>query len=472
MPIAVADGRMNRLKQRCRGNITIRDNCTHRSSRHLLLRKRNDALLSMCDNKDGRVEEPNIKALSEFKFLDLCAGIGGFHQAMAKLGGECIGASEIDGACVATYEKNFKGTRMIGDLTQISNPSDISEFQVLCAGFPCQPFSKAGKQLGFKDEKRGQLFFKIMDILDSHPEVEFILLENVRNLSDHKEYWTTICNELKNRHFVITEDPLVLSPSDFGIPQIRERVFILGIREDLKDNRILPNSRITEGDLDLRKKKCDEYSALSILDADVDPSFVISPEREEALLAWDEFREQTNMKVIGFPIWLSSFGVGCNSDAAHFASVGFDDMPKWKQNFVRRNRHFYHMHRDFIDEWVEKYKMFDRIKLLQKFEWNCGNDVPNIKHGLIQIRQSGVRVKRPNFFPALVAMPNTPIIWDSRLEHFREITPREAARLQSFDEDFEFLGSNKQIYKQLGNAINVEIARQLGEGLFRLRIKD
>ncbi|RKI97168.1 DNA (cytosine-5-)-methyltransferase [bacterium D16-34] len=408
----------------------------------------------------------------DFNFIDLCAGIGGFHQAMSKLGGRCVGASEIDAMCMETYQKNFNDVPMLGDLTEINDVEDIEDFQVICAGFPCQPFSKAGKQQGFADEKRGKLFFKIMDILDNHPEVEFILMENVRNLSDRKDYWETIVKELKDRDFVITEDPLILSPSDFGVPQIRERVFILGIKKDLKNENLLPNSKITEDDLDLEKKKCDAEAALGILEDDVDSSYCITEDREEALLAWDEFRAGTNIRVIGFPIWISHFGVGEDSDKKHFEKMGLDDMPKWKQNFLKKNRHFYQLHREFIDPWIEKYHMLDRIKLLQKFEWNCGEDVADIKHGLIQIRQSGVRVKRPNFFPALVAMPNTPIVWDKKMEHFREITPREAARLQSFDEEFEFTGSNNQTYKQLGNAINVEIAKQLGQGLFRLRRRD
>lgn len=391
---------------------------------------------------------------------------------MSKLGGACVGASEVDAMCIETYKQNFADVPMLGDLTEIEADEKIEDFQVICAGFPCQPFSKAGKQQGFEDEKRGKLFFKIMEIVDNHPEVEFILMENVRNLADRKDYWERIVEELKNRDFVITEDPLVLSPSDFGIPQIRERVFILGIKKDLKDEDLLPNSKITKDDLDLKMKKCETETAFSILEEDVDSSFCIAEDREEALLAWDEFRVGTNIKVIGFPIWISHFGVGIDNDSEHFKAMGLEDMPKWKQNFLRKNRHFYQLHREFIDEWLEKYHMLDRIKLLQKFEWNCGEDVEDIKHGLIQIRQSGVRVKRPNFFPALVAMSNTPIVWDAKLEHFREITPREAARLQSFDEEFKFTGSNNQAYKQLGNAINVEIARQLGRGLFRLRCKD
>lgn len=243
-----------------------------------------------------------------FKFLDLCAGVGGFHQAMKRLGGVCIGASEIDEACIETYKKNFPETPMLGDLNKII-ASKIGDFQVLCAGFPCQPFSKAGKRLGFKDEARGKLFFKIMEILRHHPEVEFLILENVRNLADQKEYWETIRQQLHALDFVITENPLILSPSDFAIPQVRERVFILGVRRTTLDARKLRSRDITKESLKLRLDSCSPTQALTILDEEVDEKYYVDEERQQMLLAWDEFRERTGISVIGFPIWLSAMGI-------------------------------------------------------------------------------------------------------------------------------------------------------------------
>ena len=405
------------------------------------------------------------------KYLDLCSGIGGFHQAMDRLGCICVGASEIDQVCIDTYRANFPDTPMLGDVRDF-DPKDLPDFQFVCAGFPCQPFSKAGKRKGFKDESRGQLFYTIMDIIDAHDEVEFILFENVRNLADRKEYWETIQEELAKRDFTITTKPIILSPSDFGIPQIRERVFILGIRSDVKNHDLLPYGQIIEEDLWLRKATCKPNAAFDILDATPSNPVCLSPDKEEALLAWDEFREEIGITTVGFPIWLSCFGLGIEFDRVFFNQIGLEEMPGWKQNYVRRNRHLYQMNRDYIDAWVRRYNMLDRTKLLQKFEWNCGEDVPDIKHGLVQIRQSGIRVKRPDCFPSLVAMATTPLIWDEKINHFREITIREAARLQSFDEKFVFTGSSKQVYKELGNAVNVEIAYQLAQGLLRLRKVD
>jgi len=405
------------------------------------------------------------------RYIDLCSGIGGFHQAMDRLGCICVGASEIDQACIDTYRANFPNTPMLGDVRDF-DPKDLPSFQFVCAGFPCQPFSKAGKRKGFKDESRGQLFYTIMDIIDAHDEVEFILFENVRNLADRKEYWETIQEELAKRDFTITTKPIILSPSDFGIPQIRERVFILGIRNDVKNHDLLPYSQIIEEDLWLRKTVCKPSAAFDILDETPSNPVCLAPEKEEALFAWDEFREEVGITTVGFPIWINCFGLGIEFDRTFFNEIGLEKMPGWKQNYVRRNRHLYQMNRDYIDSWVQRYNMLDRTKLLQKFEWNCGEDVSDIKHGLVQIRQSGVRVKRPDCFPSLVAMVTTPLIWDENIHHFREITIREAARLQSFNEDFVFTGSNKQVYKELGNAVNVEIAYQLAQGLLRLRKED
>ncbi len=311
-----------------------------------------------------------------------------------------------------------------------------------------------------------------MDILDGHPEVKFIILENVRNLADKTENWDIITSELMKRNFYITEEPVILSPSDFGIPQIRERVYILGIRKDIRNKQILTNGFIHVEDLHLQRhlKKCKMGLAMTILEKNVDDSYIISEEKERMILAWEEFRKSTGIKVIGFPIWIDSFGIGIDNDEEVYSSQGYDNMPKWKQNFLRHNRKLYLDNRDFIDKWVKEYDMMNKIKLYKKFEWNCGTDVDDIHNTLIQIRQSGIRVKRPTFYPSLVAMVNTPIIWDGAKNHFRYITPREAANLQSFNKRFKFQGTDAIQYRQLGNSVNVRILKILGKSLFDLAI--
>lgn len=418
--------------------------------------------------KKKRKHDPNAK----FKFIDLFAGIGGFHQAMRFLGGECVMAAEINQACVDTYNQNFSTYEgfVRGDVNKI-DPTEIPPFDVVCAGFPCQPFSKAGQQKGFQDEKRGNLFYKIMDILDAHPEVQFVVLENVRNLADKTENWEIIRSELLKRDFIITENALILSPSDFGLPQIRERVYILGIKKNACDEKILKQGFITREDLSIEKylKKCRIGDALSILEDEVSADYLVSDEQALMIDAWDEFRKGTNIKVIGFPIWIHCFGVNIESNEELHASLVYDEMPTWKKRFVDKNREFYLNNKEFIDEWIDRYHMLDRIKLYQKFEWNCGTDVEDMHDAIIQIRQSGIRCKRSTYFPSLVAIVNTPIVWDKNKNAYRHITPREAANLQNFDQRYKFVGTDKQIYQQLGNSVNVRVLKILCKNLFELR---
>lgn len=408
---------------------------------------------------------------AKFRFVDLFAGIGGFHQAMRYLGGECLMAAEIDKECVRTYSLNFKTIEkdIRGDVNEI-DPRSIGAFDVLCAGFPCQPFSKAGAQHGFQDKTRGNLFYRIMTILDAHPEVKFIILENVRNLADKTENWGIITSELMKRNFYITQEPIILSPSDFGIPQIRERVYILGIKKNIRNETILTNGFIHKEDLQLDKyyRNCKLGDAWTILEDNVSDSYIIPREQESMIFAWDEFRVGTGIKVLGFPIWLDSFGLGQDNNSIVYNAQGYDDMPNWKKNFLRQNREFYLSNKNFIDEWVKKYDMTKKVKIYRKFEWNCGNDVTNMHECLIQFRQSGIRAKRPSFYPSLVAIVNTPIIWDQNKQHYRKLTPREAANLQSFDANFKFSGTDATQYKQLGNSVNVKVLRILAERLFEL----
>ena len=132
-----------------------------------------------------------VSNMKKFRFIDLFSGIGGFHQAMRALGGECVFASEIDQYCNEVYYNNY-GISSDINIRDV-DPKDIPKHDVLCAGFPCQTFSKAGKQEGLKDQTRGTLFFEIVRLLEHH-KTKYIVLENVRNLisHDHGRTWQVI----------------------------------------------------------------------------------------------------------------------------------------------------------------------------------------------------------------------------------------------------------------------------------------
>lgn len=169
----------------------------------------------------------------KFKFIDLFAGIGGFRIAMQSLGGKCVFTSEWDEQAKKTYEANF-GEVPFGDITKEETKKFIPDgFDVLCAGFPCQAFSIAGKRGGFEDT-RGTLFFDVAEII-KRKKPKAIFLENVKGLFNHDKGKTlkTILNVLRNDLGYFVPDPKVLNAKDFGVPQNRERIFIVGFRSDL-----------------------------------------------------------------------------------------------------------------------------------------------------------------------------------------------------------------------------------------------
>lgn len=385
--------------------------------------------------------------MDKFKFIDLFAGIGGFHQAMTQLGGECVFASEIDKHAIETYEKNY-GINPNINICDFK-AENIPKHDVLCAGFPCVAFSIAGKCEGFNDETRGTLFFEIERVLKHH-HTKYIILENVKNLTSHDKgrTWAIIEEHLHKLGYRLTEQPLVVSPHHFGIPQLRERVIILGIYDPNNINKPL---NIDLGEL----KGKNDNSIYTILDSEVDKKYNISDDEQKILTMWNEFYQGIDLDIIGFPIWFD-----------YFKQNPSDDMSKWKKRVVERNNELYQRNKEFIDSWIEKWDNLDWCTPTQKkFEWQAGNKIDSIWEGLIQFRQSGIRVKAPNCFQTLVAVVQTPIIG----KYKRRLTPREAARLQSFPDTFILNDNDQQAYKQLGNAVNVEVVKKCAEKLFKLK---
>lgn len=168
-----------------------------------------------------------------FTFIDLFAGIGGFRIALQSLGGKCLFSSEWDTQARKTYQANF-GEIPFGDITQEETKKYIpNDFDVLCAGFPCQAFSIAGRRGGFEDT-RGTLFFEVADIIQRKQPKAFFL-ENVKGLRNHDQGKTlaTILSVLRDDLGYFVPEPSVINAKDFGVPQNRERVFIVGFRKDL-----------------------------------------------------------------------------------------------------------------------------------------------------------------------------------------------------------------------------------------------
>lgn len=194
--------------------------------------------LSRADQGDAMLDVPFPSPLEpKFTFIDLFAGIGGFRLALQSLGGKCMFSSEWDRFAQKTYESNF-GEIPFGDITLESTKSMIPKgFDILCAGFPCQPFSIAGKRGGF-DDTRGTLFFDVAEIINVN-QPKAVFLENVKGLRNHDRGKTlrVILNVLRDDLGYIVPDPEILNAKDFGVPQNRERIIIVGFHQSLNSKQ-------------------------------------------------------------------------------------------------------------------------------------------------------------------------------------------------------------------------------------------
>lgn len=391
--------------------------------------------------------------MKSFKFIDLFCGIGGFHQAMKSLGGECVFASDIDEDCRKTYEVNY-GITPVGDITKIE-AADIPPHDVLCGGFPCQAFSKAGNRLGFDDPTKGTLFFDICRILKYH-HPKYVLLENVRNLAshDHGKTWNVIHDKLEELGYNLLPEPVIFSPHYLGIPQHRERVYIMCIRKDI--GKVHPFT--------FTKEQIIPCTINSILQDDGDiPNikyYRISSDLEDLINLWNEFIRNIKVeKLPSFPVWSDRLSdLDTTEDLSQY--------PLWKRNFILKNNELYVNNRQFIDDWLKRARknpLFFGAKA--KLEWQAGQTKnPDIWEQIFQFRPSGIRIKVNTYFPALVAIVQTSIIGSKK----RFMTPRECARLQSFPENFLPDVKQQQAYKQFGNAVNVECVKLFARHMFNL----
>ena len=384
--------------------------------------------------------------MNKFNFIDLFSGIGAFHIALQDLGGECVFASEIDSDAIETYRENFNMDARHNMLDV--DPKDIPKHDVLCAGFPCQPFSNAGHKKGFTDT-RGTLFFEIERILKYH-KTKYIILENVKHLVNHNDgnTYRIIIEHLRELGYILTEHPIILSPHHIGIPQNRERIFILGIHKNYceKENINIITPEIYP-----------KTSMYDILDNGVqDEKYKISKYEEKCFYAWDEFLryfKENNIKMCS-PVLVDEFG----------QNYDISDLQDWKQSYCKKNRQLYIDNKDFIDKWMLKHNVKEFKTRDKKFEWQAGDTANTVFDTLIQLRQSGIRCKRTSTFPALVAIVQTSIV----AKYKRRITPREAARLQSFPDSYILNNNDAKAYKQLGNSANVDVIKFLAQQLLSL----
>jgi DNA (cytosine-5)-methyltransferase 1 len=376
---------------------------------------------------------------NSLKFIDLFCGIGGFHQALSKLGFECVFASDIDENCRKTYENNYN-IKPEGDITKIKIDK-IPTFDILCAGFPCQPFSKAGFQKGFNDI-RGNLFFDICKIVEKHKPM-YLILENVRNLVSHDNgnTWNVIRKYIRELGYYTYDEPVLLNVLHFNIPQNRERVVIMCKRKDLGELPQLP-------EIDKNPKKNLTRFIKDIIDEN-ENDVKLTGKMKHVYFIWNNFIElfnKNNIDIPKFPIWTDWWDNTFEEDNDFYI--------KYK-SWIDKNREFYIENFDMLYDWlIESRNNPNWVGAVRKFEWQAGklcDENNSLNKCLWTARGSGIRVKKCDYIPTLVAMSMIPIYGPKN----RKLTPLELLRLQSFNESFEY--NEKHIYKQLGNAVNVKM---------------
>ena len=370
------------------------------------------------------------------KFIDLFCGIGGFHQACTNLGFECVLASDIDKDCRAVYKDNY-GIDVQEDVKKL-NPETMPDFDILCAGFPCQAFSNAGKKRTFEDS-RGLLFDEIIRIV-SVKKPKYLFLENVKHILkvDNGKVIQYIFNQLDKYGYSVQY--FKMSPHLYGIPQQRERVYFVCARKDIAQ----------EEPLTLIYPQEDEICFTDFLDKkeDIDEKYFINGDILACLEAWDEM-----IKIFDVGEKISPT-ILVNEFYNTYSDIEFKKLAAWRQDYITKNRPLYEKYQSQWDAWYQKHQeVLSKREIYAKLEWQVGEIKENdsIFNYFIQFRQSGIRVKRTEYFPTLVAISQIPIYGKER----RYITPRECIRLQSFPESFKLSENDKVTYKQAGNSVNV-----------------
>lgn len=450
------------------------------------------------------------------RFVDLFAGLGGFHLALSRMGHECVFACEIKPKLQKLYRQNFPGVPIRGDITKIE-VEEIPEHDILCGGFPCQPFSFSGKKQGFEDELgRGNMFEEICRVLEHH-RPKYIMLENVSALPGHDDgrTWRIIQDKLDRLGYDI--DGRVFSPHEFKIPQHRPRFYIVGMRRDengqsmmkkfhfpqpndppVSDVRTIVDENDSDAVVPVRRAlhpvfdawqefvynvtKRDGYMpshCIFTMEFGADYEFEDTPPAFQTVErlrgrrgAYGKVLEGETMEELieGLPFYMQK-------------TKYEDTYPEFKKVLIRQNRDLYARHKDWIDPWLKKIEAFPRTQRM--LEWSTNQDW-DFRNHVIQLRPSGIRIRSMNFIPTITLCTTaTPILpWvrfpkggavDKKGKAYveedfrwgRYISHTEAARIQSMEE-LQYTGlSRVQKFKALGNAVNVDVVEMIARRLIK-----
>ena len=413
---------------------------------------------------------------NKFNFIDLFAGIGGFHIAMHEQGGQCVFASELDKFARQTYEANFKDISpeifKNGNFNvDITDPeldyNSIPEFDVLCGGFPCQAFSIAGLRKGFEDEKgRGNLFFNILEILDKKKPKAFIL-ENVKNLKTHDKGRTfqTICSHLTSLGYGIKCE--VLNSKDYGLHQNRERIYIVGIKNSWKGDKIsLPT----------------DFKILSFNEINEQ----LFSQNHSKILKFN-FSDIKKEKIVSFSKITSEkkdlININIKGQEVKYLNPT-KEISKYFQKFNSRDdwEDFIYNGKDGHFKKAVKYinaKIKGEPNIEKWDEWTDEKWIDDGYKNIYQWRRKYVRRNTSGVAPTLTANMgtgghNVPLIVCGELSNgeklIRKLTPEECFAIQGFDKKYinkmsKVNIANGQKYKQAGNSIPVKVVKEITKKL-------
>lgn len=410
------------------------------------------------------------------RFVDLFAGLGGFHVGLSELGHRCVFASELDPGLRQLYADNF-GLAPEGDIRCIDE-HEVPDHEMLCAGFPCQPFSRAGKKAGAQCTRSGKLVNEILRIAQVKTP-KYLFLENVPDIMYIEEgrFWRYLMGSLSRLGYSM--DHQVYTPQDFGIPQKRRRIFIVACRDGLGHfNWPEP----TEQTVDLNY----------IVSNSSGPHRAITEEKEHVLRCWQQFIEVTR-EFTSLPILAAEFGatypyhrklrtVREMSEYRGAFGKSLEDCTTWRSvnallpshvmktngkasvrlaQAIQHSRTIYSRHKRFLDVW--KRALVPLPASWTKLEWQGNRQTPDIWQHIIQFRASGVRIIKPDCAPSLIAMSSTqtPILGHKK----RYMSIKEAAALQSLENLRSLPDSVSGAYRALGNAVNARIVREITKKL-------
>jgi len=423
------------------------------------------------------------KHFKSWKFIDLFAGLGGFHEALSSLGMECVFASEINQQLQNLYECNH-GIRPHGDIRNIKE-SKIPKHNVLCAGFPCQPFSLAGRKKGNKCPSSGKLIDDVIRIAKYH-KPDYVFLENVPNILtiDEGKFWSYIKNSFKKIGYTI--DYKIYSPVEFGIPQKRKRVFVIASFN--QSDIIWPTTDLESGkfpeslfryiqnivsDTNERKLENKKIKALkiwqriiknipilshhSIVASEFGATYPVEGMHKITLKELRTYKGAWGESLKDCKTWAQAFKL-----LPHYVDPIKKSPADWLIDSIKHSRKNFSSNPKLFKSFKKELSSMPRS--WQKMQWQGDRNRRSIKNHVIQFRASGIRIIRPEFAPSLVAMTTTqtPIIGQTGMY----MNAREAASLQGLEKLKALPDNRTSAFHALGNAVNAKIVKKVALSVF------